>query len=137
MSYLFKVIYGTVLLSISYSTTHAAGINAELGMWEWTTTMEIPGMPFAPPPVTYSECLTKEDLVPNQSGRDGGCKIISQKITGSSIHWKMECVEEGQKMTSEGKMIYSGTTAKGEVNIVSQGMKMKSKINGHRTGACK
>lgn len=116
---------------------YAADLNIKPGLWQWTTTMEMPGMPFAVPPVTYSSCITKKDLVPKQPKEDKNCKVLDNKITDSSVQWKMVCKGNGGQVVSDGKISYSGSTAKGEIKIVTQGMTMTSKISGQRTGACK
>lgn len=119
------------------SSIHAAELNMKPGMWQWTTTMEMPGMPFAIPPVTYSVCITKKDLVPQQPNEVEQCKILENKITDSAVQWKMVCTGNEGKVVSEGKIVYTGSSAKGEIKIVTQGMTMTSKLSGQRTGACK
>jgi len=121
---------------IMVSPARAAEIKAKLGMWKWTTTMEVPGMPFAMPAITYSECLTKEDLIPEQPDKDGDCKILENEIKDNKVEWKMECNGEDGKVISDGKISYSNTSAKGDIKILMNGMKMTSKLSGQYTGAC-
>ena len=104
-------------------------------MWEWTSTMEVSGMSFPVPP--YSACLTKDDLIPQQSEENKDCKMLKNKVTRNSVTWKMECTTEGVKATSTGSIVYNKTTAKGKIEIQTNGMTMVSKMSGQRTGACK
>lgn len=126
-----------LLASLTSIPAQAAEIDMKPGMWQWTMTTEMKGMPFALPPTTYSSCTTTEDLVPKQPKEPKGCKMLENKISGNDVTWKMECNGEGGQALSEGKMTYSGTTAKGEVQVTTQGMAMTSKISGLRTGECK
>ncbi len=136
-----KFIKHFVLLAVFIFATitplNATELNVKEGMWEWTTTMEMVGMPFTPPPMVYSSCVTKEDFIPEKSDENIDCKMLKKKITKNSVEWKMECSMEGAKSLSEGKMFYYGTTAKGEIKVTTQGMTMISKISGRRTGKCK
>ena len=56
----------------------AAGGGMKEGLWEITTSMDMPGMPFQPAPTKVTRCYTKEDLkddskvIPKQ---EGDCKI--------------------------------------------------------------
>ena len=109
--------------------------NIKAGEWKWTMTMEMAGMQM--PPVSYSSCITKKDLVPQQSNLDQQCKMLKNKTTNNSVEWEVECKSEAGKSISKGKMTYSGSTAKGNIDIITQGMTMKSKITGIRVGNCK
>lgn len=109
--------------------------NIKEGEWKWTMTMEMAGMQM--PPVSYSSCVTKEDLVPQQPNQNQQCKMLKNKTTSDSVEWEVECKSEAGKSISKGKMTYSGSTAKGEIDIITQGMTMKSKITGSRIGNCK
>ena len=121
-----------------YGCTSPAGeLNVKPGMWEWSTTMEMVGLPFTPPPMVYSSCVTEEDFIPQQSMDNKKCKMLENIVTSDSVEWKVECNNEGIKSVSTGKIVYSSTTAKGEIKVLTQGMEMISKITGKRTGNCK
>ena len=131
------VLATSMVLSFFCVPVYAAGVNMQPGMWEWSMTMEMPGMPMAMPPTVYSSCVTKSDLVPKQSAKDDRCKTLKNEIKGNSVSWKIECSSAGGVATSEGTMSYSGSTARGEIQSSTQGMTMMSKITGRRTGSCK
>jgi hypothetical protein len=131
-----KVIFALVVLIIGISSS-AEEPSIEPGMWEWSVTMEMPGMPFQMPPTTYSSCITKEDLVPNQTDSTQQCKMLHNKATKSGVEWKIECTSEAGKTLSIGKIAYKSTTAKGKIEIQTNGMNMTSKIDGRRTGVCR
>ena len=105
------------------------------GMWSWSMTMEMAGMKM--PPITYTSCVTKEDLVPQQSTPNQDCKILEKSVEGNTILWTIECSSAGAKSMSKGKMTYTKDTAKGEIDVSTQGMEMKSRLSGKRIGNCK
>ena len=109
--------------------------NIKAGEWKWTMTMEMAGMQM--PPVTYSSCVTKEDFVPQQTDPNQQCEMLKNIVTDNGVIWEIECKSEVGTSLSKGEMIYNGSTAKGEINVVTQGMTMKSKITGNRIGSCK
>lgn len=131
------MVAASVGLFLSSVSVQAAGVNMQPGMWQWSMTMEMPGMPMAMPPTVYSSCLTEDDMVPKQSAQDGQCKTLRNDIKGNSVSWKIECTTDGGVSVSEGTMTYSGTSASGEIKSSTQGMTMMSTISGKRTGSCK
>jgi len=127
---------GLFFVGLLTTSVYGSEIDVKPGLWEWSTTMEVVGMPFAPPPVTYRSCITEQEFVP-QDSKSSDCKMITNKTTRSGVEWKIECGNDGSKSVSVGKMTYSGTKAKGRIEISAQGMQMISNINGHRVGECK
>jgi hypothetical protein len=109
------------------------------GLWEITSTMEMPGMPFQPPPATYRHCYTKEELKDEKQAlpkQQGDCKVTDMKRNGSRITWKVLCTGEN-KGTGEGEIIFRGDTAyDGSMNFDMQEMKMTSRYKARRLGEC-
>lgn len=135
MSKLIK--YLVVLVFLSSVSIKADSINAKPGMWKWSMTMQMVGMSFEMPPTTYTSCVTKKDLIPQQSNENQQCKVLKNNISNNSIEWKMECKSDAGMSISDGNIQYTKTTAKGEIKITTSGMTMISKISGKRIGACK
>ena len=137
MNNLMKHFFSFVLLVGFVSTSVYAGEpNVKSGMWKWSMTMQMAGMSFELPPTTYSSCLTKKDLIPQAPNTNEQCKMLKNRVTSDGVEWKMECRSEAGKSTSEGKMIYSKTRAKGEITVQTNGMTMVSKVSGHYIGNC-
>ena len=132
-----NIVKASFVASLFVSPTQAAEINMEPGMWEWSMTMEMPGMPMAIPPAVDSSCTTRDDLIPKTTGENKDCKMLENQVTGNSVQWKMECNSAGSKALSDGEMTYAGTTANGKIMVSTQGMVMTTKVKGRRTGACK
>ncbi|MCW8830416.1 MAG: DUF3617 domain-containing protein [Gammaproteobacteria bacterium] len=116
---------------------HANELNMEPGMWKWTSTMEIEAMQISVPPVSYSNCVTRQDLIPKHPEDNQACTVLNQEVTSDYVQWKLECEDNGDKTTANGKIYYNGTSANGEILMLSKGMKMTTKLKGQRTGDCK
>ena len=117
----------------------AAGGGMKDGLWEITTSMEMPGMPFTPAPTKVTHCYTKEDLkddrnvVPKQ---DGDCKLIDMKHAGNKVSWKMVCTGKS-KGKGQGEIAYKGDSAyDGTMKFEMEGMEMTSRYKARRIGAC-
>lgn len=110
------------------------------GKYEITSKMDMPGMPANTPPQTIIQCMTDQDTMPKVGPENQGCKIMDIKQTKTTVSWKMECDQNGQTMTSTGKMTYNGKTFKGTVatslNINGKNMVMTTAITGKRLSDC-
>ena len=111
------------------------------GKWEVTTETEmvgVPGMAGMIPPMTHTQCLTKEELVPQSEEGSKECKISDIKEDGDTISWKMTCSGKNGQMEGTGAVTYKGDTMTGTINMVMKGagMKIKNTINGKRIGNC-
>ena len=107
------------------------------GLWEMTVTMEMPGMPFQPPPQTMRHCYTAEEVKNEPVPRDADCKITELKSSGSKVSWKLECQGE-MAGKGEGEITYRGDSAyEGKSTMQTQGMTMTSRYQGKRIGECK
>jgi hypothetical protein len=110
-----------------------AAPNMEDGLWEITTTVDMPGMPSKS--FTHTTCLTKEKAVPQTA--ESGCTIKDMKTQGNTVTWTVVC-REG---TSTGKVTYAGTTMDGVIETTmktgGQTMTMKSTMKAKRIGPCK
>jgi hypothetical protein len=122
------------------SVSRAAASPMQEGLWEITTTMSMPGMPYNMPPTKVTHCYTKEDLKDNQSTipkQDSSCKMTDVKSSGNKTTWKMVCTGESAGR-GEGEIVYKGSTAyEGSMQMETQGMVMTSKYKAKRIGACK
>jgi len=124
-------IIATFLLLLFAGFSFAAP-NMEDGLWEITTTIDMPGMPSKS--FTNTSCLTKEKAVPQTT--ESSCTLKDVKTQGNTITWTVVCKEA----TSKGKVTYTGATMEGatETTVKSGGqtMTMKSTMKGKRIGPC-
>lgn len=110
------------------------------GLWEITTTMDMPGMPVKMPPTTITHCYTKEELKDSQKvvpKQQENCKITDLKQSGSRTTWKTVCT--GKKPSKgEGEIVFKGGTSyEGSMKFSTEGMVMTSKYKARRIGDCK
>lgn len=108
------------------------------GIWEITTIIEMPGMPVAIPPTKHTQCITKEDLIPQASSEKEDCTMIDSKISGNEISWTMHCSSSAGTSRSSGKATYSKDSFTGNftTEIPQAKMKMKGKMTGQRKDPC-
>jgi hypothetical protein len=134
-----KLCSATVILFVVVSIAFAGSVpNMQEGKWEITTKMEMPGMPMNMPPMTYTQCLTKKDLVPKRSQPGQECTITQNKVTGSTVTWTMQCSGQGGDMKGTGNITYSGNSFNGTIKMTmpQQNMQMTSHVTGRRLGSC-
>lgn len=126
----------TLCLCLGLASTQALAINAKSGMWEWTTTVMIPGSPFGLPNAEYKSCITSKNLGTQPPGNDH-CKLTSQTIDGDRVDWKAQCAGTELSASIQGHLIYNATTAMGESIITSGSSSTKITILGSYIGPCK
>jgi len=124
-----------LFISIISTFTYAKTPDIKGGMWSWSMTMEMAGMQM--PPVLYEYCITKKDFIPEQKNLEKNCKTLDVKVSKNSVEWKTECKSAEGTYYSKGKIIYTKTTAKGQIDVITPAMIMKSKISGKYKGSCK
>ncbi|MDX9715512.1 MAG: DUF3617 family protein [Dissulfurispiraceae bacterium] len=115
----------------------SAGPDIKDGLWEITTTTDMPGMPAGlMQPFTHTTCLSKKDYVPKNE-QDTSCKVEKSEVKGSTVTWKVVC----STGTSSGRITYSGSSFDGatETAIKAEGkdMKINSTMKGKYLGPCK
>jgi len=134
-----KLFAALIILMAAISISCAdSGPNMKEGLWEITTKMQMQGMDM--PPVTHTQCITKNDLVPQGSQQPGQeCKITDVKTSGNTVTWTMKCTGQGGEVIGSGEITYSGDRFKGTMTItMSRGnMEMSSHLSGKRIGKCK
>nr|WP_320193056.1 DUF3617 family protein [uncultured Desulfobacter sp.] len=132
-----KLISIAFLFTIIFSPFSANCMDFKPGKYEITSKMEMPGMSM--PAQTVTQCLTQENPIPDNSSGNQGCEIDMQE-KGNTLTWTMECTQQGQKVTSTGKMTYSEDSFAGTMTVETGpqagNMTMKTQITGKRIGAC-
>jgi len=124
------------------------------GQWEFTSQLQMPGMPQVPPGVqpppnapmqqggmasTYRACVDSERAVP--SDPRGGCKIEHVQRNGGTVSWTGTCTSPQGAVRSEGTAHYSGDTMEATLTTQVPGangqtLKTTQRITGHYIGAC-
>ena len=124
------------------------------GQWEFTSQMQMPGMPQMPPgsslppnvqaqaggmKSTYRACIDSEKAVP--SDPRGQCTIENVRRDGATVTWTGACATGQGTVRSEGVARYSGNTMEATLttHVPGQGgqsMKTTQHITGHYLGPC-
>ena len=111
------------------------------GNWKTTMEMEMPGMPVKMPPVTFTHCVTQEDLenpdraVP-KGKQNSNCKVSDYKVDGKKVTWTMKC-EGSQPMTGTGEMTFDADSYTGMMKMtMGESQEMTMKYSGKRLGDC-
>ncbi|MCM2266090.1 MAG: DUF3617 domain-containing protein [Desulfuromonadales bacterium] len=134
-----KWIWGVLLVGFPlFFTSPAVAADAmKPGLWEITTSVEMPGMPFQAPPQTMRHCYTAQEVKEQPVPKDEQCKVTDLKSSGSKVTWKVECKGE-MAGKGEGEIIYQGDSAyEGKTRMQTQGMTMAMKYKAKRLGECK
>ena len=129
-----------VILLTSTSISFAdSGLDIKEGEWEITSKMEMQGMAVGMPELKHTQCLTKNDMVPQSSQPGQECVVTDTKVTGNTVTWAMECTGQQGEMKGTGTTTYNGDTLEGEmVMTMPMGdMKITIKMSGRRMGDCR
>ena len=131
-----------LLISLVSSSVFAEGIPIEPGMWEMTSTMNMPMLP--QPRVTNSkECIEEDELSPetwNEEDMDTSCTFSNRVVDGNTMKWSMNCNAQGGATRGEWEVTSHVDTLTGAgtvtVDMQGQSMVMNMKWDGKRVGNC-
>ena len=135
-----KLLAISLVLLTTVSICFAGSVpNMQEGNWEITTRMEMQGMNTSMPPATYTQCLTKQNFVPQGSQQRGECQITQSRVVGNTVIWVMKCHGHGGDAIANGTITYNGDRFEGTVEMTMDysNMKMVNHISGQRLGDCK
>ena len=82
----FTILTAAVMLVFITPVYAETTFEINVGSWEINTTVEMPGMPVAIPPTKHTQCITKEELIPQASAEKQDCTMIDQKISRIPYH---------------------------------------------------
>jgi hypothetical protein len=128
-------------LFIFYASMALAAPDINPGLWEITAEIEMSGVPgmegMTPPPQTYTQCLTEEDLVPRDEAASQDCEITDVEEDGDTVSWRISCSGEG-RMEGSGWVTYTGDSMEGETeaSMPDAGMQVTTRMSGYRIGDC-
>ena len=126
------------LITLYLGVAFAAGPNMNPGKWEITTQTEMAGMSMSIPPVTFTQCITGDELIPQSQAASNECVVSEMEVSGDTVSWKIVCSGANGRMEGTGMVTYSGDTMEGTMDLViaGAGMQVKNKISGQRIGDC-
>lgn len=113
------------------------------GKWTVTNKMEIPGMPMQVPPITSTQCLTKDKPTPSDGRHDNkDCKTTELKFDGHKVTWAIQCTGK-QPVEGHGEVVYANDAFTGTMTMKTPNprgggtMEIHSTMQGKRVGDCK
>jgi hypothetical protein len=136
------VFAASLLLMVALVPQAVAQPDMQEGEWEITTKVEMPGLPFALPPIKSRACITKEDLVPPPPEKKGeACTMKEMRSKGDTVTWEMECKEKKSTTHSKGEIVYRKDSFTGTIVATVQSSDgtqvMNQQLSGRRLGPCK
>jgi len=132
-----KTMLLTVLMLFLIGVPTSYGVNMKDGLWEITSKIEMPGMPFAMPPQTFRQCLTKDNMIPRKEEGTHECKILDKEIKGNTFTWTIRCTGSEGTYLMKGKTTYNRDRFTGEMEMTSpDGTEMVQHMKGRRIGEC-
>lgn len=120
-----------VLLSLAPARADApAGV-----LWETTSQMVMPGLPFSPPPQTMQVCRHATWTQPPPGG-DPSCVTSDYQIVGNKVTWTMQCGGR-MPMQGTGEIVFQGADQyTGKITATADGMNMTINLSGKKLGTC-
>ncbi len=106
------------------------------GQWEYNVKMEMPGMPFAMPPMKSQRCLTQAEIDRgDQFAKDekNECQIKNLKQGAGSASYDVTC-KDGS--TGHYDFTYGNDAMQGKGVMDTQGQKMTTHFSSKRLGEC-
>ncbi|HEY3487027.1 MAG TPA: DUF3617 family protein, partial [Gammaproteobacteria bacterium] len=101
---------GLLVLIVFPPLAGAAAPDFDEGEWEYETKLTMNGKPMPMPGMKYSQCVTKQDFVPQRPEQaQTHCQLVSQKVSGNSVTWTTRCARSDVTMESEGNVVYRGS----------------------------
>lgn len=137
------ILLATPLFLLAPLAATAAPPNMQAGMWEITTTTEMPGMPMKMPPQTMRQCYKAENMKDAKETVpvDKTCKMDDFKQNGNTVNWKVNCKTDGVAMVGTGEITYAGQSYSGKMtvkgNAGGMAISMVSQYSAKRVGDCK
>ena len=135
----------SIILGILFLTAPAAradGIPVEPGLWEMSSTMNMPMLP-EPRVTTTTECMKESEISMDDMGgedMDPNCQFEMAQVDGNTMKWSFDCPVEGGTSHGEWEATSSGdgVTGNGVITMSFQGQNMEMTMSweGKRIGDC-
>ena len=125
-------------LALAATVAVVAADEMREGLWEMTTTMEMPGVPYKMPPTVIKHCYSKEDVKDRKkvvASDNKDCTVSDMKTTGNKVTWKMKCTGQNAA-TMTGEMIMGKDSYTSTMKMQSKETNMTTKVKAKRIGSC-
>ena len=113
------------------------------GRWEVTMLMELAAAPVKLPPMTTTQCVTKEQIddpasaIPTgPAGQNNDCKVSDYRVNENNVSWKMAC-STPEQVSGSGELAFTGDSAyTGVLSLTTPQGNMTMRMSGRRLGDC-
>ena len=139
------VIRACIILGMLFFAVPAAwadGIPVEPGLWEMSSTVNMPMMA-QPRVTTTTECMKESEISMDDMGGediDPNCQFEMAQVDGNTMKWSVDCPVEGGTSHGEWEATSSGDSVTGEglvtISFQGQAMEMTMSWEGKRIGDC-
>ena len=139
------MIKASIILGILFLAAPAAradGIPVEPGLWEMSSTMNMPMLP-QPRVTTTTECMKESEISMDDMGgedMDPNCQFEMAQVDENTMKWSFDCPVDGGTSHGEWEATSSGdsVTGNGVITMSFQGqtMEMTMSWQGKRIGDC-
>jgi hypothetical protein len=120
-----------LLVALSPALADAPGV-----LWQTTSQMVMPGVPFSPPPNTVKFCAASEWTQPPPPPPGQTCTQTNFQRDGNKVSWDSQCTGE-MEMTGHGEITFeSEDKYTGEISFAAEGMKITMNLTGEKIGEC-
>ncbi len=126
------------LASPVFSATHM-----QPGLWEITTTIQIPGVKLDIPPVVARQCFTAAQLKATEHPlpTSPGCTITDSTHSSEITRWQMQCKQGNNRINASGEIHYSAQSYQGSARFSDSSGKHAETVvhrySGKRLGTCR
>jgi len=135
-----SIILGILLFTVP--ATWADGIPVEPGLWEMSSTVNMPMMS-QPRVTTTTECMKESEISMDDMGgedMDPNCQFEMAQIDGNTMKWSFDCPVEGGTSHGEWEATSGGDSVTGNgvitMSFQGQAMEMTMSWQGKRIGDC-
>jgi hypothetical protein len=132
---------GALLCTAVILPAQADAPTVKPGEWSYSVKTEMPGMPFAMPPISFKHCITEQEVADGkayqQDPKNKDCKMENLKQTKSSVSYDMVCTGKNA-MTGHYDVTFGNDSmiAKGSMSMQG-GQTVNNTTEAKRIGDCK
>lgn len=120
-----------LLVTLAPARADAPGV-----LWQTTSQMVMPGVPFSPPPNTTQLCTAAEWTEPPPPPPGQSCTVSNFQRSPNKVTWDTQCTGE-MEMSGHGEINFTSADAyTGTIDFSAEGMTITVNLIGEKIGEC-
>jgi len=105
-------------------------------LWQTTSQMVMPGLPFSPPPNTTQLCTAREWNQPPPPPPGQSCEVSNFQRDDSKVSWDTVCTGQ-MDMSGHGEITFtSADSYTGVISFTAEGTSVTVNLSGTKIGDC-